>query len=1645
MSTTNYYNEIQAVFMGLADRPAAASGDSYWNGIAASSGAAYATQQIGQGLIGSGALTTAQLTTDITNIFQNLLNWTLQSGGLTYWENYYNQQMTDFNLNSGQALGKMVTAIYNDVQSYTSGSPYIDQKTYLNNVVQNAQTWTQNNPTLAYSPSTETTFNAAGTGIETQSLPLNTFSFTTGQDNLTPSGNSVTTGLVDTTTNTTFQSFDSLKATGTNNTLKLAVTGTKAATNSLSTGVTISGVQTADIVNSANLGTSATKAFSTAGWTGLTTLNVTSTATDYLQAAATTDVKVTENNGIVTVVGGDTVTVNTSSTKGVTIGNTKGTASPAGAVTINDTAAKGAINVYGGTNVTITSSGNGIINVGDSATVAPSGSVKVTDTGYANINIAGGASSVINENSATHATGTIAVSGVTGSNSVTVNNYLTTGNNAITVNGGTGATIVTDGGMGINVGTGTKVAGNVSITDNNSGPNADNITAYATGSVIIHTTQDTGTITVGKFGTLADDPKSAVTIINESNGMYGTGQAVVYTDGATSVSITGGGSDSSITDATATAGKDSLAKVSLDGYQGDITATSTALTTVNISNSDTANTAATALTVDNSTTKHTLAINLSGDTATATSVTDDKAATINVTATGNASNYIALTNTAAKTAYSLDNLGTGTLNLHSITDASATKATITVSGSGPVNLGDLQTNTHLTSISASTGQSGNISVELAANYGTTGVSFTGGSGDNTVTLTPGSTSTNGVRGVINGGTGSHNTLVLTANANDFKYDYLQNGGLIENFQNLELKGASVTGNYYGGGFKDLSVAGLTLAQVSAGNGNSVTFTNVANDTPISVLSQAQTSEAEYTLTQTATTTAGQWTAKIDGVSHTVTVATGAGNTATAGAAAIAADFTGNKAISGVTVTNIDGAVNITGAATASVTAVGADSTVTNSNAISGVVTDTLATATGTGNTLPITLNTSTAKVGVSSVIQEAGNQTITIDSVKDASNNINTINIGDGSSTSNANMANTLNVTGNGKLSVNYVYDSGLAKDALTVINASLASGSVNVTGVQGATSGMNITGGSGYLTAYGSGLASGENPSSYLKAKDVITSGSGGANITIGYGGANGNSGSETINLLASTGVSDTIIVGPDTTYGDYATVKGFTVSPSSVVSDILNYSEGDAKTVIATETTVHTVNSQSYTVSNGVVDFVTSGLTLAQETLDVKDILALPTTPVNEVAAFTYSGNTYVIASNYTHGTKSTTSVITLDGVTGITQLGGGTAASGNIESANIIGSNYGSVGAGSHDLTGYSMATVTGVTTKAVTLSHLAPSADVTISTTGSATKFVLSTTQTGAAGSNSMTLNIEHAFDAKTISVVGDNLLAINVTDSAAIGTLSDSGNTLSSLSITGTKALSINAISDNALSTINVADTGTVNLGTGTGIKSLSQSDLQVTISGNAAATDNIYLSGADDKITASAVTHSLTLSATGAGSTILGGTGAGIDKITVGANGIVTLAASNTAANSITVGLNSSVTLGKDDGGSTVNVTGDKAGSALTGMTTITDTNMINHNLAINYGINDTTTVNPTAVNVGSASSLTAALNIAASASAEIGDSSSHLYADWFQFEGNSYIVEHVGTNSAATGLSASDIVVKLVGNHVSGISESANGVIHVI
>ena len=68
--------------------------------------------------------------------------------------------------------------------------------------------------------------------------------------------------------------------------------------------------------------------------------------------------------------------------------------------------------------------------------------------------------------------------------------------------------------------------------------------------------------------------------------------------------------------------------------------------------------------------------------------------------------------------------------------------------------------------------------------------------------------------------------------------------------------------------------------------------------------------------------------------------------------------------------------------------------------------------------------------------------------------------------------------------------------------------------------------------------------------------------------------------------------------------------------------------------------------------------------------------------------------------------------------------------------------------------------------------------------------------------------------------------------------------------------------------------------------------------------------------------------------------------------------------------------------------------------------------------------INDGAVNVASASSLANALDIAvANMTAPAGN-----HADWFQYAGNTYVVEHASTGTAATALGTADYVVKLSG-----------------
>jgi S-layer protein len=72
-----------------------------------------------------------------------------------------------------------------------------------------------------------------------------------------------------------------------------------------------------------------------------------------------------------------------------------------------------------------------------------------------------------------------------------------------------------------------------------------------------------------------------------------------------------------------------------------------------------------------------------------------------------------------------------------------------------------------------------------------------------------------------------------------------------------------------------------------------------------------------------------------------------------------------------------------------------------------------------------------------------------------------------------------------------------------------------------------------------------------------------------------------------------------------------------------------------------------------------------------------------------------------------------------------------------------------------------------------------------------------------------------------------------------------------------------------------------------------------------------------------------------------------------------------------------------------------------------------------------TATFNTTALNVSSFTSLAAALDFAATNALGLATTSA---VDWFQYAGNTYVVEDMGTGVATAGLSADDYVVKITG-----------------
>jgi hypothetical protein len=1366
--------------------------------------------------------------------------------------------------------------------------------------------------------------------------------------------------------------------------------------------------------------------------------------TDTLATAYTNLTGATVKGGAVTVDGGGGATVTTNTGGGVTVGSISGGTfvagtAPAGAISVTDTstdqagafgigayAGGPATAIVGGTSVTVNEAGGAVtlgVSLGANAP-NPSGTVSVTETqaSHTAVTIDGGNGVTVAAQGQVVSVG--ATDGTAGAQVITQSSVYTgaglgTGPaaTAITDEGGTTVTVnttggnVTVGGTPTTPGVSGTPSGAVAITDTFSGAATANGDAYTVqgGSTVSITATNTtsGAIAVGVAPLLnisgtalknaALDPTGNVTIANAvTNGStttYGTSVATIYTNGATQVSLTGAGTGNTIADVNSFAnisavavGTSTLATVNLDGVQGTVTIDSNALTTLTIADSLKGATP-TAVTVGGlggftAVPAHALALTLSNDTNVGTSLSDATATSVSVATSGTSADNISLS-TAKATSFTFNNGAAVTVAAGAVMSGTGSD-TVTATGAGALTLGDTVGWTgaaRLASINASSA-SGNVTVTINGDVTT----FTGGSGNDVVTVEE-TIGLNGNASKINGGGGT-NTVILTDAATLYNSLLTPTGPISADFTNFQILGFGSSDGHGATGTYDVSgFSGVTVGAVSG----ALSLVNAA---------------AGETLTYTASP----------------------GN---ASAWALATD-TGNDTL------------NVT---------LGVDGTTK-----TGIAVGTLTTGSGAAGIETVAINSVGVAVGGAVA---AYTHTITLADT--------------------AAKTTTLTIAGDAAVTVT---DAGHSIKTVTVTNNQ----TVDITAVTTAPTGINATGGAGLLKVAGDQTAG-----DIATANDVYTSGSGGVTVTVGVGGAGATlGGSETVNLAASTAAVDTINVADNIVAGKgaRAVINGFQAI-GSAKADVINLAGGAAQTVLANGP--YTNGGDSYTASNGILTLQTAGVTAAQQLIDVQAILNTTAT-ADQIAAIVIGGTTFVV----TTGTTFTAAGDTVLQIGGLSATGFGLSgaantielASGNLTAASMVGIEgaplLASGGAHTQNDTGDSYQVISGIgtgVTAVQTVNNLAAWAQIDDSATGT---YGITTTQVGAAGGNELLLNMSGSGTVSALNVSGDWHLTINNTAANVITSLVDGGgtNTLTSLTITGGASLDIKAVTDTALTSIDAhTATGLVTLGDGT---ALSQAGLTVlggsgglivTASGAAdvitglatSVGDTITANGAGDVITAGGGVNTVT--ANGAGDTITVGsltTGAAIASVQIihasGAGDTITFAttAADTTATTWTgvsvvdggsgtigIGSNDTIKFGTNTGvgGQTVLIAGDFTGATSSGSFASTTLSNVVHGandvLVFNASLTEKVagaSFGASQVNVSSATSLSAALDLAAHTAAlsqQAGNSPAGNIAantgvlDWFQFGGNTYVVEAINSTSAAAGhtaLGTGDEVVKIVG-----------------
>ena len=378
---------------------------------------------------------------------------------------------------------------------------------------------------------------------------------------------------------------------------------------------------------------------------------------------------------------------------------------------------------------------------------------------------------------------------------------------------------ITDFGVGstMTIPTGAAISGITTLNVNSLEAPSLNVSGWSTlAAVNINSSTGNDVLTVGNNVAVAVTNTGTITVTGGST-LNLTEKAagavnVVAGVGATSVSVTGGsGGYAKDANYVAGTGTHTLSSVSLTGVGGNFDVYSDALTSLTI-NTQSGNTD----TVHAAVGTRTLGLTLNGDSG--VTVADANATTLAVTTTGAASTSITLQDGAATSVTFTD---AQDLSLTALTAGSA-KA-VTISGAGAFTAAG----TALTGLAAgaaidASGSTGVVTISMASasSKGDVTQSFTGGTGQDIVTVGAGQT------GTVTGGSATNNEIILD-NAPGATQAAL---AAYSHFSILGVAG-STSGTF------DMSKltngSSYTSFDVQQSSGN-VTFTNVATGSTISL-------------------------------------------------------------------------------------------------------------------------------------------------------------------------------------------------------------------------------------------------------------------------------------------------------------------------------------------------------------------------------------------------------------------------------------------------------------------------------------------------------------------------------------------------------------------------------------------------------------------------------------------------------------------------------------------------------------------------------------------------------------------------------------------------------------------------------------------